>query len=132
SVLVRKPGITKFEAGKGLYAADIINHIALDPENWSVAVAVDDVHVWLTVDGTQWWDITGNLTNFAHNLEAVELVREGNQLVVAVGGNNGVYRAFLGDISGTLLKPNTVWTRFGTEFATVPFPNVQVTDLQYD
>ena len=37
-----------------------INQVVLDPENWKVAYAVDDRHVYVTTDGgAHWADITG-------------------------------------------------------------------------
>ena len=150
-VSIRAPGSAVFVPYT--VGNSIIMDIALDPEDWRTAVAVDWAgHVWMIRRATEtgapepynkWQDITGNLKNFVPpanaaaqslarpnaTLWSVEAVRSGTALGVLVGSRDGVYRALVPDIASYAPSPATVplWTRFGSGI-----PSLNVTDLHYN
>ncbi len=122
-------------------AATDIRDVVVDPDEWTIAYAVDSSgHVYQTLDnGATWNDTTGNLLGLLEsatnqqsgvdaNLWAVEVVRDvvipgevrtPNNLLV-VGGAYGVFYQTLDvDPSG-----EPVWKRLGAEL-----PNAVVFDL---
>ncbi|MCI0537323.1 MAG: MSCRAMM family adhesin SdrC, partial [Verrucomicrobiales bacterium] len=113
--------------------ASTITHLALDPNNWRTAFAVDQAHVWLVTvagDGSvAFKDATGNLGDLTSQFESVEIVSRDGRLVVAVGAQDGVYRMAISDLDAfkEAERPRAIWTRFGAAL-----PNVLVTDLQFD
>ena len=111
--------------------ADVIFDLVLDPENWRTAFAIDETHVWMTVNGgEEWKEISGTLAATQSKLGAVEIVRNKatGSLQLLAGTGNGVYRAAIEDAQG--VYDGTValkWTVFGTGLA-----NARVTDLLYN
>jgi Ca2+-binding RTX toxin-like protein len=117
-------------AADSLVGAGRIIDIAIDPENWMIAAAVDAGHVWLTIDGgARWMDITGDLSGRGR-LHSVDVQALEDQLVILVGTDDGVQRAIQRNLSihvaaGFIIPP--AWTQFGNGL-----PRVPVTDIDYD
>ncbi len=107
-----------------------ITSIALDPNDWRSAFAVDRNHIWyvrvedngsLTVR-----DATANLKTITGGFEAVEVWRSGENLYIAAGTHNGVYWTSADDL-GLVALGLVDWSRLGEDM-----PNVSVPDLVYD
>ena len=98
-------------------AGEILD-IALSPDDWHVAYAVDGKHVYKTANGgLTWANVTANLGGGkAGSLRAVATVKTISGVVVLVGGGNGLYRA---------LDNQWIWTKLAG------LPNVPISDLQY-
>ena len=150
-IAIRTPGTATFTTYT--VGSSVIVDIALDPEDWKTAVAVDrDGHVWMIRRATEtgavgtfnsWQNITGNLGAFvpppssaaaylanpADTFRSVELMRSGTTLALLVGARNGVYRALIQDIAAYVPAPAVapLWTRFG-----LALPNLLVTDIDYN
>ncbi|MEX0642951.1 MAG: hypothetical protein WD468_09640 [Pirellulales bacterium] len=136
---VPKPGIIYAARGDRVYVrtadfgsnfavavipgAAVINDLVLDPEDWSIAYAVDETHVYRSADtGRTWVDITGSLG--ASKFRTVEVVERPGRDLLLVGGLGGVFRTLVDD--GATPGP-LVWSELGAGL-----PNILVTDLRYD
>jgi len=94
-----------------------VSSIVLDPSDWRRAFVADSSRIYLTPDaGTNWTDVTGNLTGVG-SLGSLEFVRAGNACV-AVGTDAGVYCSFTNDLDN--------WLKLGTGL-----PNAPVFDLVF-
>ena len=118
---VRKPGNPDFtfNAPGG---ASLIFDIVMDPEDYTVAYAVDrnSRKVYRTNDtGSTWKDITGDLK--LQRPSSVEIIKADGKDILLVGGVDGVYRAF-----DPLTSSKLHWTEFGTGL-----PNAEVTTVSY-
>ncbi|MCO6453816.1 MAG: hypothetical protein J5I93_00735, partial [Pirellulaceae bacterium] len=115
-----------------------ISDLALDPDDWRRAIAVENSHIYMTEDGGRnWHDVTGSLADDQrHGLRTVEVVRHGGQLIVLVGGQGAVYRAFN---PSPVTNSRPVWAAYGLSPPegvaplehTPGLPGVQVMDLDY-
>lgn len=110
-----------------------ITDLAVAQDRWRTAVAVDAKHVWLLEVAANGaitaLDITGNLGGMTPEFRSVEIVSRDGKLTVVVGGRDGVYALNI-DHLPTFTAQNPVdadWVRLGGGF-----PNVLVTDLDYD
>jgi len=96
--------------------------IAIDTNEWRTAFVIDDQSVYYTTDtGAHWTDITGNLPGGGlptSHLRTIVFI-PGNPAAIAVGGDSGVFRMALNDVSN--------WSPLGTNL-----PNAIVMDLDYD
>lgn len=116
-----------------LPGAGEIHQIALDPQNWRTAFAVDDKHVWaitVAANGTLTSvDLTGNLGDITGGFQSIEVANLNGQLILLVGARDGVYRLRVGDSTPFVVPASAglLWSRFG-----VGLPNAQVADLQFD
>jgi len=99
------------------YTGGTVRDIALDPDDWNTAFAVDATNVYRTSNaGTSWTDVTG--TPFDASLRSVVVVPGSPDLVV-VGGAGGVYQM---DASGS-----GSWQALGAGL-----PGAPVFELVYD
>jgi hypothetical protein len=114
-------------AGDPFYPGSTVQAIALDPTDWHSAFVVDGdgriYHGLTNDDGSSvtWTELTGNLYTFTRDLRAITVYHSGSNLVLLVGGQEGVYRTLdPGDAS-------PLWSKFGRNL-----PNAPVTSLHYD
>ena len=108
-------------------AVGLIKDLMLDPDNWRIVYAVDDNHVYKSInEGVSWSDITGTfpaiLPGASRDFRTIEIVKTTAGKVVLVGGNGGVYRT-----ADPAAGSWPVWTELGMNL-----PNVMVYDLRYD
>lgn len=106
-------------------------NIVMDPNNPLFAYAITNTRVFRTTNGTNWTDITGNVSGFIANaglskLAGLALFSNGTVTpdddVLLVGGYGGVYDTGVGTQQGA-----GSWVRLGSGI-----PNVIVSDLRYD
>jgi uncharacterized repeat protein (TIGR01451 family) len=102
--------------------AGAVRDIALDPDEWRSAYAVDNNQVFRTTDaGASWTDITGNLAEFGvGDFNTTEFVAGSPKDLLLVGSNAGVFVSY--STSGFAR-----WDKLGTGL-----PNAPVMDLAYD
>jgi hypothetical protein len=93
-----------------------VRDVAIDPDDWKIAYAIDNNHVFRTGDaGATWTDITGNLTALgAGDFSTIVCVSKD---LLLIGTNAGVFVSL----------STQSWNKFGTGL-----PNVPIGDLVYD
>ena len=95
-----------------------VRDLVLDTNDWRRIYVIDSDQVFFTSDaGTNWSDITGNLSGFG-SLRSVEFVPLNGTNAVVVGTDRGVFCSFT-NAAG-------VWQRLG-----VNLPNAPVFDMAY-
>ena len=98
----------------------LVRDLAVDPDDWARAFAVDSNQVFMTEDiGVAWTDITGNLLTFADSLYSAAYVATTRGDAIVAGTNQGVFASLMNDIG--------VWYEVGANL-----PNALVFDMQYD
>jgi len=98
--------------------ASTIHGVALNPDHWQTAFAIDSDQVWMTTDyGGNWTDVTGNLISGSGDPVLRSVIALGDAVVV--GGSTGVYLMYTSD-------PGT-WYDLGTGL-----PNAPTWDLVFD
>ncbi|NEP35311.1 DUF4347 domain-containing protein [Moorena sp. SIO3B2] len=111
------------------YSGETVGDIVLDSDDWMTAFAIDDDQVFQTTNANNWMDITGNLQEFATNLNlepgdlnlrSIEFISGSTVDGIVVGSNIGIF-------SATSSSNFTDWLKLGTDL-----PNVPVWDLDYD
>ncbi|NEO75228.1 MAG: DUF4347 domain-containing protein [Moorea sp. SIO4G3] len=111
------------------YSGGFVGDIVLDSDDWMTGFAIDDDQVFQTTDANNWIDITGNLQDFATNLNlepadlnlrSIEFISGSTVDGIVVGSNIGIF-------SATSSNNFTDWLKLGTDL-----PNVPVWDLDYD
>jgi uncharacterized repeat protein (TIGR01451 family) len=102
--------------------AGTVRDVALDPDDWRSAYAIDSNQVFRTTDaGATWTDITGNLAVLGAGVfNTTEFIAGAPKDLLLVGTNAGVFVSFSN--SGF-----TNWVKLGTGL-----PNAPVWDLDYD
>ncbi|HEU0179039.1 MAG TPA: hypothetical protein VFV58_32645 [Blastocatellia bacterium] len=102
--------------------AGAVRDVALDPDDWRSAYAIDNNQVFRTTDaGASWTDITGNLAELGvGDFNTTEFVAGSPKDLLLVGANAGVFVSY--STSGF-----TSWDKLGTGL-----PNAPVMDLAYD
>jgi uncharacterized repeat protein (TIGR01451 family) len=101
--------------------AGAVRDIALDPDEWRSAYAIDNNQVFRTTDaGVSWTDITGNLAELGVGDFNTTGFVAGPKDLLLVGTNAGVFVSY--STSGF-----TRWDKLGTGL-----PNAPVMDLVYD
>src|SRR5262245_50692227 len=102
--------------------AGAVRDVALDPDDWRSAYAIDNNQVFRTTDaGASWTDITGNLAELGvGDFNTTEFVAGSPKDLLLVGTNAGVFVSY--STSGF-----TSWDKLGTGL-----PNAPVMDLAYD
>jgi subtilisin-like proprotein convertase family protein len=101
--------------------ASTILDITVDPNEWSTVFAIDDSHVYMSLNaGSSWTNVTGSLPAISsldfHSLQFVPGLFDSS---VVVGTRSGVFASEMSSI-GT-------WGRVGTAL-----PDVLVSDLDYN
>lgn len=107
-----------------------IKDIAIDPNDWKKAYALDQNTIYRTVDaGATWTNITGDLVTSKlgiNSLQTLEYVAgddaTGTKDGLLVGGLGGVY-----SIASPAATAAFTWTKFGAGL-----PNIVVHELNYD
>jgi len=101
------------------YPGGTVTGLALNPEDWQEAYAIDASSVFRTTDaGASWTNVTHNLQTFAPGLlRSAAFILSGPGAVM-VGTDRGVY---------ALKLDGTVWDVLGTGL-----PNAPVFELDYD
>ncbi|MCC6231526.1 MAG: hypothetical protein IT580_02725, partial [Verrucomicrobiales bacterium] len=113
--------------------ASRITDLAVDPNDWQTAFAIDGSHLWLltvAADGTVTaTDATGNLAGLTSQFESVEVISNNGRIAVVVGARDGAYILHINDLAAFTATPppSALWARLG-----LGLPNVQVSDLEYD
>ncbi|NEO37855.1 MAG: DUF4347 domain-containing protein [Moorea sp. SIOASIH] len=111
------------------YSGGFVRDIVLDRDDWMTGFAIDDDQVFQTTNANNWIDITGNLQEFATNLNlepadlnlrSIEFISGSTVDGIVVGSNIGIF-------SATSSSNFTDWLKLGTDL-----PNVPVWDLDYD
>lgn len=96
-----------------------VRGIVLDPDEWNSVYTVDSSQVFQSLNaGTNWTNITGNLTG-AGTLRCIEYMRHVTGDALLVGTDKGVF-------SMPISMPG-VWTEVGDNLANAP-----VYDMEYD
>jgi hypothetical protein len=117
SVRVRTTTNSPVSATTSPFPGGYVSSIVLDTSDWRRAFVADSSRIYLTPDaGTNWTDVTGNLTGVG-SLGPLEFVRAGNACV-AVGTDAGVYCSFTNDLGN--------WLKLGAGL-----PNAPVLDLAF-
>lgn len=117
SVLVRTVAAGPLAASA--YPGGTVTGLALNPEDWQEAYAIDATSVFRTTDaGASWTNVTHNLQTFSPGLlRSAAFILSGPGAVM-VGTDRGVY---------ALKLDGTVWDVLGTGL-----PNAPVFELDYD
>jgi hypothetical protein len=101
------------------YPGGTVTGLALNPEDWQEAYAIDAASVFRTTDaGASWTNVTHNLQTFAPGLLRSAAFILAGPGAVMVGTDRGVY---------ALKLDGTVWDVLGTGL-----PNAPVFELDYD
>jgi hypothetical protein len=117
SVLVRTVAAGPLAASA--YPGGTVTGLALNPEDWQEAYAIDATSVFRTTDaGVSWTNVTHNLQTFAPGLLRSAAFILAGPGAVMVGTDRGVY---------ALKLDGTVWDALGTGL-----PNAPVFELDYD
>jgi hypothetical protein len=109
-----------------------IRHIAVSPNDWRQVFVLDtNGAIWTSSNGDAahgalvWTPVDtvslGEITRLATEIQRLEVVNVGSDLVLLAGGLGGVYRCL------NPLSPNARWSEFGNNL-----PNMLVTDLHYE
>jgi len=118
SVLVRTVAAGPLAASSA-YPGGAVTGLALNPEDWQEAYAIDATSVFRTTDaGASWTNVTHNLQTFAPGLLRSAAFILAGPGAVMVGTDRGVY---------ALKLDGTVWDVLGTGL-----PNAPVFELDYD
>ncbi|HEY9156871.1 choice-of-anchor D domain-containing protein [Candidatus Binatus sp.] len=90
-----------------------VNGIAVDPTDFTDVIAVDQSHVFRSINsGASWTDITGNLATFGVTpFDSVEFLSNGSSSAILVGTYKGVFKA-------QVSSPDS-WSQLGTGFPDV-------------
>ncbi len=121
-ILVRETNSTGTQADfttRPVPGASEIRGVALDPDDWRIAYAVDKDKVYKTIDAGAHWDVISDLLG-ATDLKTVTVVKTaGGDKALLVGAQLGVYRA---------LNPvvDVEWTELGSGL-----PNALVRDIDF-
>ena len=102
----------------------VVRGVTANPNSSSSVFAIDVNHVFMSTDsGTNWMDVTANLTSIsAADFHAVEFVNGTMSNALVVGTSSGVFTA---EVSA--LGAATPWSRLGNNL-----PDAIVYDLEYD
>jgi hypothetical protein len=93
--------------------------IAVDPNDWMRAWAVDGSHVYQTTDGGATWSKLTTMGLDATDIRTIEYIEEPGLDALVVGGLGGVFKATEINFS--------VWSKFGEGL-----PRVPIRDMQYN
>ncbi|HKI64387.1 MAG TPA: OmpA family protein, partial [Burkholderiales bacterium] len=121
-ILVRETNSTGTQADfttRPVPGASEIRGVAIDPDDWHIAYAVDKDKVYKTIDAGAHWDVISDRLG-ATDLKTVTVVKtSGGDKALLVGAQLGVYRA---------LNPvvDVEWTEFGSGL-----PNALVRDIDF-
>jgi hypothetical protein len=120
-VLIRDAAAPDALTASATYPGEIVQGIALDPDDSKSAYVIDNNSVFETTNqGNGWTDITGNLLMLNPGaLRTIAYIPNGTDDILAVGTDFGVYIA-----AGPTFK---TWEKLGTNL-----PRVAVLDLEYD
>jgi photosystem II stability/assembly factor-like uncharacterized protein len=116
-VFVRTAAAPASLVASATYPGGIVRDIALDPDDWMTAYAIDGNRVFLTGNGgASWTEISGNLSD--GDLRGIVFVPAATNTIF-VGGRSGVFRM--------LTSAPGVWSEVG-----IGLPNAMVFDLDYN
>ena len=123
-VYVRRPGSGNREF-ESIRLDETVVDIAVDPQDWRVAYVATTSGLFRVDVGTQRLSpqrISTNIfdTDPSYRFHSIEVVRRGDDLIVLLGGQDGVYR---------IINPNphfNTWAKFGQGLPAAP-----VMDLDY-
>lgn len=119
SVVVRTSASAMPTASAAYPGSGLVRDLAIDPDDWMHAFALEDGHLFETTDaGTGWRETTGNLSDLASRLLSVECVATVARRLLIVGTNAGTYVSSSVDFA--------VWAPLATGL-----PNALVYDLTY-
>jgi hypothetical protein len=105
-------------------AADWINDITIDPDDWRIVYVAAGQEVWRTNDITAAAPVWTKIGDGFNNLQAIEYIRNTGGDLLLVGGNGGVFR--LNDPESTVNAETAHWTELG-----FGLPNALVSDVEY-
>ncbi|MCA9010706.1 MAG: hypothetical protein KDB01_13235, partial [Planctomycetaceae bacterium] len=101
--------------------ASTIVDVAIDSSEWMTVFAIDSNQIFMSVNaGSNWTDITGNLTSVSStDFRTIEFVPGATEDSIVVGTRSGVFQAHVSNPSS--------WVMVG-----LGLPDVLVFDLEYD